>query len=406
MENKLDLAFANFKKGSYLIIEGKQNTGFFYIIREGKVKISKEISYEGDRNEILGPGDFIGVVSAMSLQNHIETAVALTDVVVIKVLHQHYISLIQKNPAVVIKIIRQFSQRLRFLNETLAELTMKAVVQDPTHLFNVAEYYFLQKQFHLAFYAYAKYFKYCPQGDKLRVVKERMVKIGNIAKEVQLDFNPEELSRTIKKNNMIFAEGEPGNELFVIQKGSVKITKIADNKETLLAILKAGDIFGEMALLENKPRLASAVAYENCSVMAVNKANFDQMITNQPQLIAKVTALLADRIWLIYRKLDNVHIDDPMGRLYNTIYIQLERNRVPLDGRNTPTSYIFNFGWSELFAMTGLSIEHKQTLQLKLNNNTKIKIFDDQIHLTSIMEIMRQAEYYRKVDKRDRQVKP
>jgi CRP-like cAMP-binding protein len=406
MENNLELTFINFKKGSYITIEGKQNTGYFYIIREGKVKTSKEITYDGGKNVILGPGDLIGVVSAMSYQNHIETTVALSDVVAIKVLQQQYYNLIQKNPSVVIKIIRKFSQQLRHLNDTLVEHTINAVAHyDPTHLFNVAEYYLKQKQFHQAFYTYAKYFKYCPQGNNIPVAKEKMAKIMNIANEVQLDFKPEQLNRTFKKNNMIFAEGEPGNELFVIQKGSVKIIKIADDKETLLAVLKVGDIFGEMALLEDKPRLASAVAYEDCSVMAINKANFELMITNQPQLIAKVTSLLADRIWLIYKKLDNARIIDPMGRLYNTVYIQLEKNRIPLDGKNTPPTFTFGFGWSELFAMTGLPIEHKKTLQEKLSKNSKVKIYENQIHVTSIMDIVRQCEYYRKMGKIDRQNK-
>jgi CRP-like cAMP-binding protein len=160
-----------------------------------------------------------------------------------------------------------------------------------------------------------------------------------------------------------------------------------------------------MALLEDKPRLASAVAYEDCSVMTVNKGNFELMITSQPQLIAKVTSLLADRIWLIYRKLDNVRIADPMGRLYNTIYTQLEKNRIPFDGKNTPASFIFDFGWSELFAMTGLPVENNNALKLKISKNSKIQILENKIHLTSIMEIVRQTEYYRKMDRRDKQTK-
>ena len=404
MENQLELSFVNFKKDSFLAIEGKQNTGCFYIIREGKVRISKETSVERDKNELLGPGDFVGVISAMSFQNHIETAIALSDVSVIKVQQQHYIGLIQKNPSVAKKIIKQFSQRLRYLNDTLAELTMKNIAPEgPPHLFTVGEYYFKQRQLHQAFYAYAKYFKYCPQGDNIPAAKEKLVKLANIANEITLEFSPEQINRTYNKNTMIFAEGEPGNELFVIQKGSVKISKIVDNKEVLLAVLKVGDIFGEMALLEDKPRLASALAYENCSLMAVNKVNFELMITSQPQLIVKVTSLLADRIWLIYRKFDNALMLDPMGRVYNTIYIQLEKNRVPLDGTSTETSYIFNFGWNELFGMTGLPIEQSKTLQIKLSNNSKIQVLENKIHIVSIMEIVRQTEYYRKMDRRDKQ---
>ena len=49
---------------------------------------------------------------------------------------------------------------------------------------------------------------------------------------------------------MIFSEHEPGEDLYIIQQGKVKITKIINNQEVLLAVLQPGDIFGEMALLE------------------------------------------------------------------------------------------------------------------------------------------------------------
>jgi len=401
MENHIELSCAVFKKDSYIVIEGTQNSGVFFIIKEGKVRVKKEASMQGEKSEILGPGDFVGVISTMSFQNQIETAVALTEVVVIKVMQNQYIGLIQKNPSVAGKIIKLFSNRLRYLNDTLAELTMKNTSEEgPAHLFNVAQYYFSQEQYNQAYYAYTKYFKYCPDGDMIPIAKLKMEQFpDNIEKTPEQD--PEQINRTYLKNTMFFAEGEPGNELFIIQQGSVKISKVVNNNEVLLAMLKTGDIFGEMALLEDKPRIASAIAYEDCKVMAVNKTNFELMIKSQPQLIAKVTSLLSDRIWLIYKKLDNALINDPMGRLYNTIYIQLEKNRIPLDGSG-PQSYSFSFGWAELFGMTGLPIEQSKPLQQKIGNNLKIQIHEDMINIVSVMEIVRQTEYYRKMDKRDK----
>jgi len=401
MENQLELSCAVFKKDSYIVIEGTQNNGIFFIIREGRVRVHKEASMQGEKNEILGPGDFVGVISTMSFQNQIETAVALTEVVVIKVQQNQYIGLIQKNPSIAVKIIKLFSNRLRYLNDTLAELTMKDTAEEgPAHLFNVAQYYFSQGLFNQAYYAFTKYFKHCPDGDMIPIAELKMEQFPNDTEKIP-EQNPEQINRTYLKNTMFFAEGEPGDELFIIQKGSVKISKVVNNNEVLLAVLKAGDIFGEMALLEDKSRIASAVAYEDCKVMVVNKNNFELMIKSQPQLIAKVTSLLSDRIWLIYKKLDNALINDPMGRLYNTIYIQLEKNRIHLDGSG-PQTYSFNFGWAELFGMTGLPIEHSKPLQQKISNNPKIQIFENMINIISVMEIVRQTEYYRKMDKRDK----
>ncbi|MCL2070187.1 MAG: cyclic nucleotide-binding domain-containing protein [Treponema sp.] len=403
MGNQLQLGYTTFKQGAYIVIEGKPNSGCFFIIQQGRVRSSKEAIVKGEKEEMLGPGDFIGVVSTMSSQSHIETALALSDVVLIKVHQQQYIGLIQQSPAVAIKIIMQFSQRLRHLNDTLAEITMKTTAEaGPSHLYNVGEYYVRQKQYSQAFYAYAKYYKHCPQGEKIPAVKEILAKLAKLTNDTKTDFGSDQINRTYLKNTLLFAEGEPGDELFIIQRGSVKIAKIVENNEVVLAILKSGDIFGEMALLENKPRLATAMAYEECDVMVVNKSNFELMISSQPQLVAKVTTLLAERIWLIYKKLANALMLDPVGRIYNTLYTQLEKNRVALDGSASQASYTFNFGWAELLALAGLNKENSSALYSKIEKNPKIQITDTKIHIVSVMEIVRQTDYYRKMDARDR----
>ncbi|HPA72406.1 MAG TPA: cyclic nucleotide-binding domain-containing protein, partial [Spirochaetota bacterium] len=61
-------------------------------------------------------------------------------------------------------------------------------------------------------------------------------------------------------NQLIFCEFEPGNEFYFIQSGRVKIVKIVNNTEKTLDVLKPGDVFGEMAILENSPRSATAIA--------------------------------------------------------------------------------------------------------------------------------------------------
>jgi len=394
LENQFQLEFVNYKKDAYIIIEGNQNTDCFFIIQQGKVRVSKEVTVKGEKDE-LGPGDFFGVISTMSSHSHIETAQAMTDVVLISVRQNQYVGLIQKNSQVAIKIIMQFSKRLRFLNETLARLTLKNTADDgPSHLYDVAEYYLSQKQYSQAMYAYGQYVKLCPGGEKITAAKD---KHGKLASRIQqTEFNKNDLNRAYPKNTMLFAEGEPGDELFIIQKGSIKITKIVDNKEVLLAMLNPGDILGEMALLEGKPRAASAVAFEDCEVMAVNKTNFELMIKNQPQLIAKITTLLADRLWLIYKQLANTMIENPMGRMYDALLIQLEKNRITLDSK---TSYIFTFGLPELINMVGLPEKKGNQVFTQMLENKILQIAGNKIRTSSTEEILKQAEYFRKMDK-------
>jgi len=401
MSNPLQLSIVNFRKGSYIIVEGKQKADNFYIIRSGKVQISKEVEVvEEEGGNILGPGDFFGVVSTMSSHSHIETALALTDVSLISVHRDQYWLLIEKNSPVAMKIIQGFSRKMRYLDEALTRQTFKNTASpETTHLFKVAEYYARQNQYNQAYYAYQRYIQYCPDGDFLDLARERMAKIHPYAKVVNMDKNSDNFTRVYPKNTMIFSENEPGNELYIIQRGRVKITKIVDNNEVLLAMLKTGDIFGEMALLENKPRSASAISYDDVTLLAVNKANFQLMVKNQPQLITRLTQLLADRIWFIYKQLANTLMLDSLGRMYDALMIQLEKNRVPIE---PASGYTFDFGPKDLVNMVGFSKDQGNQLIRKLFENKKLKLMDNRIFVSDVEEIKKQDEYYWKMEKIER----
>jgi CRP-like cAMP-binding protein len=401
MESPLQLSFVNFKKDSYIIVEGKQNADRFFIIRSGKVRIAKEVEVvEEEGGNVLGPGDSFGVVSTMSNHSHIETAQAVTDCTLISVHREQYGALIEKNTPVAMKIIMSFSKRMRFLDEALTRLTLKNTAgADPSHLFRVAEYYARQNQYSQAFYAYYEYIKYCPSGDQVAVAKERLGKIKPYSKAVYLDGSTEEFNRFYPKDTMVFAEGMPGSELYIIQKGSVKITKIVDNNEVLLAVLKTGDIFGEMALLENKPRSANAAAFEDAYLLAVNKVNFERMVSSQPQIVTRLTTLLAERIWFIYKQLANTLLSDPVGRMYDALHIQLEKNRVPI---RPGSAYSFDFGPKELVGMVGLPVNEGNLVIHKLLENNKVRIADNKFVVLDVAEIVKQSEYYRKMQKIDK----
>jgi CRP-like cAMP-binding protein len=398
MANPLQLSIVSFKKNSYIIVEGKPDASAFYIIRSGKVGLRKEVSIvEEEGGNVLGPGDFFGVVSTMSAHSHIETAVALTDVSLISVRRDQYDMLIEKNAPVAMKIIQGFSRRMRYLDEAVTRLTFKNIATEhPSHLFKVAEYYARQSQYNQAYYAYYRFLQYCPEDTNANVAKERMAKIHPYAKAVYLEKKTSDFQRFYPKNTMICSESEPGDELYIIQKGTIKVTKIVDDKEVLLAMLKSGDIFGEMALLENKPRSASGIAHEDTTVMAVNRANFQRMVQTQPQLITRLTQLLAERIWVVYRQLANTIMTIPAGRLYDRLLLEMEKNRIaPTPGM----PYSFDFGPKELISMVGMSMEEGNGVVRQLLEGKKVRIVDNKIAVTDAEEIRKQTEYYKKMEK-------
>ena len=159
-------------------------------------------------------------------------------------------------------------------------------------------------------------------------------------------------------------------------------------------MLKSGDIFGEMALLENKPRSANAVAFEDAYLLAVNKANFERMVQTQPQIVTRLTTLLSERLWFIYKQLANTLLSDPLGRMYDALLIQLEKNRVPL--RRAPPT--FDFGPKELVGMVGLPSNEGTLVIHKLLENGKIRLVENKLAF-DVTEVEKQTEYYRKMQK-------
>jgi len=399
MSNQLQLSIVTFPKGAYITVEGKANADQFFILRTGKVQISKEVQVVSEEGgSILSPGDFFGVVSTMSGHSHIETAQALTDVSLISVTRDKYELLIEKNTPVAMKIIESFSRQLRHLDESLARITQKTMKgdADATHLFRVGEFYAKTNQFNLAYYAYHQYLKLCPTGPDVQKARERMAKIKPYAKPVYLDGDDTQFNRVYPKDTMIFSETMPGKELYILQRGTIKISKLTNDNEVLLAVLKPGDIFGEMSLIENKPRMASAIAMEESQLLAVNKENFSKMTINQPQIIARLTTLLAKRLWLIYKQLANTLITDPTGKLWDYLMIQLEQNRIPIKRGET---FTFNFGAREIGPMVGLSAAQANMAVMELLKSPIIKTIENRIYCTDIEELTKQASYYRKMQK-------
>jgi len=397
MSSSLQLALVNFPKGAYIILEGRHTTDKFFIMRSGQVQVNREVEMlEGEPGGSINPGDFFGVVSTMSSHSSIESAIALTDVSLISVHRDQYADLIKNNTPIAMKIINSFSRQLRELDEKLTHKTFKGVAEaNADHLFEVGEYYVKQNQYNQAFYAYYKYLKLCPNGTNCQVAKERAKKIKPYADISSLTHPPDSLRREYKPNNMVFSEGEPGSELFIIEKGSIKITKIVNNNEVMLAILKPGDIFGEMALLENKPRSASAIAYEDSTLMAVNKTNFQKMVLAQPQVISRLTILLAERIWFIYKQLSNTLLSDPLGKLYDALLMSLEKERI---GTETKRPHYFSFGPKDLINLTGMTMAEGNMAMKKLFEDSNFKIMENRIHCSNVKVLESQSSYFRKME--------
>jgi CRP-like cAMP-binding protein len=94
----------------------------------------------------------------------------------------------------------------------------------------------------------------------------------------------------------IFEQGELGTEMFIILDGDVEIVKHINGESHVLSHLEKGDFFGEMALLENVPRTADAVAVGEVKALVINGSRFDEMLHKNPEIAVRIIRKYSKRL--------------------------------------------------------------------------------------------------------------
>ena len=101
-----------------------------------------------------------------------------------------------------------------------------------------------------------------------------------------------------KKNEFIFNEGTYGDSAYMIDFGKVGIISLTNqnDKRKLIATLKKDDIFGEMGLIDNKVRTATAIALEETQVSVISKKTFDYLLKHDPLALRPLIKVLSHRL--------------------------------------------------------------------------------------------------------------
>jgi CRP/FNR family transcriptional regulator len=121
---------------------------------------------------------------------------------------------------------------------------------------------------------------------------------------------------TYEKSGIIFSEGEKGDTLHIIAKGSVKITKYTKEGRTkILAVLKEKDSFGEMALLTEEARSATVESLEKSTTLSITKEKFEYLIKKEPSISLQIIKTLCHRLARADRDIKNLALGDAKTRV-------------------------------------------------------------------------------------------
>src|ERR1700681_1266618 len=159
---------------------------------------------------------------------------------------------------------------------------------------------------------------------------------------------------TLKRGAAICSKGDPGNSLFAVISGTVKIsTSSADGRSAIFNLIGPGEIFGEIALLDGLARTADATANTNCEMFVIDRREFIPFVKSQPVLAMKFIELLCTRLRWTSDQVEQVILQDLPGRLASALIRLTEKHKLAPGGR---TIAITQQEISEMVGMTRESI--------------------------------------------------
>lgn len=396
-----------YSKGSIPFFAGDCDDRIF-ILQKGIMILSSIDPETGCTvTEQVKSGEFFGVKSALGHYPREETANALSDSTVVALTILEFEKLVSGNKQILMKMLRVFSNQLRQIHKKTESILNKMPEDQQTGMFTVAKVFYEEEQYRSCYDVCYKFLQRFPnsryQSDVIKLSEEVRKLAAKDLKEEYSDssnstgnsldqFSLPVFERFAKKyvhGQVIISEYEPGDTFYLIQTGSVQLLKCVNDTQKNLDILKPGEFFGEMAILDNSPRSATCIAKTNVKCLEFSKENFETLITGNPQLAINLLKLFCKRINDQKRRFKILVIDDLQIRisdvflLFNEMYPPLSPNE---------KSRKFNVTVNDIAHWAGLSPEIAREEINKLVDRRKIELYDNYIEVNNLADMKRLVE--------------
>jgi CRP-like cAMP-binding protein len=200
-------------------------------------------------------------------------------------------------------------------------------------------------------------------------------------------------TRTFQAGEMIFSEFEPGDTFYLIQSGRVQLVKIIGDIERTLDILQPSGMFGEMAILENSPRSATAIALDTVKVLEFNSQNFEILMLGNPQIALKLLRMFAKRIYDSKRRFMILTLDDPQAKIAD-VFLMLDESSPDIDKTSESREFKTTVEDVAHWAVMGVS-ETREALSHFVTQR-RMEMYPDRIVVKNINDFSRFVNSRRK----------
>lgn len=192
----------------------------------------------------------------------------------------------------------------------------------------------------------------------------------------------QKFGKNFLKGSVLFRDGELTKEMYVIHSGRVKITKKVGDVEKTLAVLGAGEFFGEMATLLDKPRSAAAEVVEDSLLIVMDPQTFETMISSNVGIALKIIKKLASRLWETNEKIGNLMLRDNMSRVVHILMHMAETS-----GMKDENCVRVNITPKELAHEAAIDVYVVKELMEKLSEKNIIMLEEKAINIKSIHKL-------------------
>ena len=193
-----------------------------------------------------------------------------------------------------------------------------------------------------------------------------------------------------RKGEVIFVEGEPGDRLYVINEGKITLGhKAGDGRETLLAVLGPGEMFGELSLFDPGQRTATATALTDATVLGLSREAFRPWLIGRPEVAEKLLQALAQRLRRTEDAMADLVFSDVPGRVAKALLELADKFGVFREGE----MYVeHDMTQEELAQLVGASRETVNKALAEFVNRAWLRVEQRSVTILDVERLQRRAK--------------
>lgn len=193
------------------------------------------------------------------------------------------------------------------------------------------------------------------------------------------------MERSYRKGRIIFVEGEPGEAVFFLKEGRVKISKQAeDGREQILHFIHPGEVFAEVVLFDGGPYPATAEAVEDSKIGLVRNTDMERITVENSGIALGMLKIMSRRLRVAQKQINELALMDTSRRMASTLLFLAHEQGIPCDGGLAIDMALTN---QELASMIGTSRETANRILSDMRRQKAVRVDKKQIVITDMKRL-------------------